>query len=269
MKHTNVLCLLLIAIIGGTLISLSFINPYEREITLSTLILQLSGSKADLPLDVGLPELLNLSIKMIPEIVASIVIGIKLYSNFCTASVYIFSRYTNRIYWFISLVSKMMLTSLLFHVVLVISVIIMTEIRYNIIFCISGLFIALYHILVHSLWQYSMALLISGVAIYVGSDKSTVNIIGMQFLLITLLSLKKYSKCTILYRYNPMSSLILGWHISIIQIINESIRYEENSISFTFSFTYLACLTILITIITGIRIINYDLICSDVEIGGL
>ena len=54
------------AVLCGALLSLAFVNPHNGQITLAELVLQLSGSRGDLPLGTSLPELLSFSIKMAP-----------------------------------------------------------------------------------------------------------------------------------------------------------------------------------------------------------
>lgn len=54
------------AVLCGALLSLAFVNPHNGQITLAELVLQLSGSRGDLPLGTSLPELLSFSIKWHP-----------------------------------------------------------------------------------------------------------------------------------------------------------------------------------------------------------
>lgn len=70
------------AVLCGALLSLAFVNPHNGKITLAELVLQLSGSRGDLPLGTSLPELLSFSIKMAPYFLFELYIGVKLaYSN--------------------------------------------------------------------------------------------------------------------------------------------------------------------------------------------
>ena len=77
----------------GSLLAFSYINPYNGQITLSELILQLSGSRGEFPLGFSsLPELLSFSSKLLPSFLFELYVGTSLYQHFFAASVYIFSR---------------------------------------------------------------------------------------------------------------------------------------------------------------------------------
>lgn len=64
------------AVLCGALLSLAFVNPHNGQITLAELVLQLSGSRGDLPLGTSLPELLSFSIKMAPYFLFELYIGV-------------------------------------------------------------------------------------------------------------------------------------------------------------------------------------------------
>ena len=65
MKHKEITFLLLMGFCCGSLLAFSYINPYNGQITLSELILQLSGSRGEFPLGFSsLPELLSFSSKL-------------------------------------------------------------------------------------------------------------------------------------------------------------------------------------------------------------
>lgn len=68
--------LISMAVLCGALLSLAFVNPHNGKITLAELVLQLSGSRGDLPLGTSLPELLSFSIKMAPYFLFELYIGV-------------------------------------------------------------------------------------------------------------------------------------------------------------------------------------------------
>lgn len=82
MNESNPLSLVSVAVLCGVLLSLAFVNPYSGQVTLSELVLQLSGSRGDLPLGTSLPELLSFSIKMVPYFLFELYIGVYLYRHF-------------------------------------------------------------------------------------------------------------------------------------------------------------------------------------------
>lgn len=264
----NILWNCSIAVFGGILLALSYINPYENSIPLSRLILQLSGSRADLMLGRSFPELLGLSIRMIPVFISSIVIGIELFRHFCTASVYIFSRNTKRLRWFCSEILFMLLLSILFNTFLVLSAIGVTCIRYVVLFDAPGMILCIYHILIYSMWLFITALLLAVVAIYIGSDMSYIIIVGSQVFMIGLLGIANISNNSQYISLNPAAHLVLGWHSSYIESISEVIGNVCTNLSFGLSFSALLVSSLVITVITGYLILHYDILTINAEIGG-
>ena len=87
-------------LISGVYLMTAFVNPYDQEISLSEVILQLSGSRGSFVMGCSLPELLGYMLRMLPCYAVSMIWGIDLYRHFCTAGVYVFSRCTNRLKWY-------------------------------------------------------------------------------------------------------------------------------------------------------------------------
>lgn len=66
MKHKEITFLLLMGFCCGSLLAFTYINPYNGQITLSELILQLSGSRGEFSLGFSsFPELLSFSSKLL------------------------------------------------------------------------------------------------------------------------------------------------------------------------------------------------------------
>ena len=92
---------LIAGILSGGILSIVFINPYDGRILVSEAILQLSGSSGAFPLTPAFKDLISFTIRMIPDYMFELYIGIELYRHFCTASVYVFSRTPKRSGWYI------------------------------------------------------------------------------------------------------------------------------------------------------------------------
>ena len=58
--------------------------------------------------------------------------GILLYRRFCTASIYVFSRYPRRIHWYISEVLPIGGAVLLYKLISLLTIILVTMVRYRI-----------------------------------------------------------------------------------------------------------------------------------------
>ncbi len=83
---------ILLAIPFGVWLSFAYINPYGGTITLSELVLQLSGARGTFALGLNLSELLDLTLRLVPMLVFQALAGTLMYQYYCTASVYVFSQ---------------------------------------------------------------------------------------------------------------------------------------------------------------------------------
>lgn len=211
-QHIKVI--ITIGIVGGILQAFSFINPYFGEITLSELVLQLSGARGEFPLGNSLNEMLEFSERLLPGFVFSAFAGKMLYQHFCTASVYVFSRQTNRTKWYMKIVFRIFWDVMLFYMIFMGTAIIVTVWRYQLIVDEVGINLAFYHYFIHSLWLFSMILLINFVSTFIGSGSAYLFVIGGQLLLIALLSLDILEEIPILRAVNPIAHLVLSWYRS-------------------------------------------------------
>ena len=75
----------MLAVMGGIMLAIGYVNPYAGIISLSELILQLSGSRGDLALGFSINELLSFVMHMIPDFVFEICFGTIIYQHLCTA----------------------------------------------------------------------------------------------------------------------------------------------------------------------------------------
>ena len=65
--HHEKRVVILIGILSGICISLGFIRPFDGVITLSELVLQLSGSRGELSMSCNLVELIGFMLRMMPK----------------------------------------------------------------------------------------------------------------------------------------------------------------------------------------------------------
>ena len=256
------------AIFCGIFLSFSFVNPYGGQISLSELILQLSGSRGEFPLGLSLAELVSFSMRMIPSYIFEAYWGTELYRQFCTASVYVFSRHPNRLRWYFKEIFSIINLVFFFQIVLILSAIVTTIFRYDVQIDNSGAVLFVYHIMIHSAWIYCMTLCANLIAIYVGSSSAFLIVVGIQTILITLLNLIESELHSISIALNPISCLVLGWQTSSITpptpVFNSPYASRLDislSIMVVFSF---------FTTIVGLLLIKrHDLLVADLEIGGI
>lgn len=260
--------ILLVGILGGVFHAFAYINPYTGTIQLSELILQLSGSRGVFPLGNTLTELLEFSMRMLPGYILVAFVGTKVYHHFCTASVYVFSRYPHRVIWYVKEVADVFLTVILFQVLFICTAIALTLCRYQIVFDEPGVGLLLYHFAIHSLWVFFTALLINFLAIYMGSDSAYLSIVGGQMLLIALLAFVEEDTSSIIRTANPISHLVLGWHGSENKLYSDVLITAYPHLNMNDSLLYLAAISVLVMLIGGVIVKKHDLLISNLEMEG-
>lgn len=260
--------ILLIGILGGTFHAFAYINPYSGAIQLSELVLQLSGSRGEFPLGNSLTELLDFSMRMLPGYIFSAFVGTKLYRHFCTASVYVFSRYPHRLTWYSKEVMDVFVSVALFQAIQIGAAIATTIGRYQIIFDGAGIGLLVYHFAIHSLWLFLATLLINLLAIYIGSDSAYLSVIGGQVVLITLLIFVEEDASPFIRAANPISHLVIGWHGSENMLYSEVLRTAYQHLNLNSSLLYMIFISVLIMLIGGAIIKKHDLLISNSETEG-
>lgn len=275
MRYKRITFLLLMSVCCGVLLAFSYINPYNGQITLSELILQLSGSRGEFSLGVSsFPELLSLSSKLLPSFLFELYMGTNLYQHFCTASVYIFSRTPNRVAWYVRECISIACFTLIYQLFLMTTSIIVTCCRYNVIWTSSGWGILTIHIVIYSLWIFSMTLLVNILAIVFDSGNAFAGVTVTQLVFVTcirLLNLLKNDRMifSIVLNLNPIAHLIVGWQYSSVSWLNEAIHAPWNSMPLLGTVFYMIAIAVFLFIIGGKYVDKCDLIISDLEYGGM
>jgi len=258
----------------GCLIAFAYINPYDGKIVLSELVLQLSGSRGNIPLGFSLPELLSFCAKIAPYFLLELYIGTNLYRHFCTASVYIFSRTSNRSKWYTRECYSLAISTLFYQIIFLGTAIGITCLRYQVIWTSAGCWLLLLHIILYSLWAFSMALLVNTLAILIGSGSSFSIVVIVQIILITMITMSNPLKTdcntfSVVLNVNPITHLILGWQISSAEWLNEIIHAPWDTLTLRGSLLYMVAVTAL-TLLFGWGVIyKRDLIIADPEFGGM
>ena len=268
MRH-KILTIIGISVLGGLFLSLMYINPFWGRITLSELILQLSGSRGEFPLGTSVTELIAFSMRMFPNNIFIIVFGTLMYKHFCTASVYVFTRQTNRITWYTKEVCYLALYTFIFQLASAGVTILVTTIRYDVIWNKSGFVLVAFHIALQSFWLYMLTLTMNIIAIKSGSNFAFLMVAGIQILCIALLGFLQIAENTFenLIIMNPITRIILGWHSDPHQWFEDVLNSKYNVLFFSHSFIMLGVLAGIITIFGAYVIGKHDLLIEDTEVG--
>lgn len=252
--------LLIAGILSGGILSIVFINPYDGRILVSEAILQLSGSSGAFPLTPAFKDLISFTIRMLPDYMFELYIGIELYRHFCTASVYVFSRTPNRSRWYIREVLEVAVAVFGYQVIKIFAAMSVTFLRYQIEPDHFGFFLLVFHIIVYSLWVFNVSLLINLISIKYGSNNAFIWIVGIQIFMTALLELVQIFESNltltkIFLNVNPIAHLVVGWHTGTIKELKNSL--EVTYIRLDFKVTLVTMLAISIfSVIVGMYLVS-------------
>lgn len=266
--------LLVLAIAGGLFLAAGYVNPYDGKILLSELVLQLSGSRGEIPLGVSMPELLSLIMRMLPNCLFEIYFGTVLYRHFCTASIYVFSRYPKRIHWYLKEALALGAIVCLYQIILSGTVIITTSLRYQLRIDESGIILLLYHFLIHTVWVYCITLIMNLIAVKGGSSLAFVLVMGAQTICVTALGcirfIMQYLDAEFLKAFlklNPIAHLVLGWHGSDAKAVEQVLNPPFPGLGLNDSLFYFMIICV-VTVLTGAFLVKkHDLLISNMEEG--
>ncbi len=266
---------LLIGLVSGVLLSFMFVKPYEKDILLSNLILQLSGSYGDFVISANPLSMLSLFIRLIPDYVFMLLYGTFIYQHYCTAGVYIFSRILNRRRWFYKESGELLLHSICYVVVQTICVLLTSGIRWNIQIDEAGFLIILCWVILNSLWTFFWTMLINCVAIWTGgSEHGAVTAFAMQVISFMIIGTLDFLQRTLqwmtteeMQQWLPVSlisHMIMAWHTASTSWCKD-ILHEIISTSLVESMLLLLGLSLILTGVTGYILQNQDILGTNGE----
>lgn len=258
--RNKIIPVLIARISSGGILSFVFINPYDGRILVSEAILQLSGSSGAFPLTPAFKDLISFTIRMLPDYMFELYIGIELYRHFCTASVYVFSRTPNRSRWYIREVLEVAVAVFGYQIIKIFAAMSVTFLRYQIEPDHFGFFLLVFHIIVYSLWVFNVSLLINLISIKYGSNNAFIWIVGIQIFMTALLELVQIFESNltltkIFLNVNPIAHLVVGWHTGTIKELKNSL--EVTYIRLDFKVTLVTMLAISIfSVIVGMYLVS-------------
>lgn len=267
--------LFITAVVGGVFLSVMYINPYGGKITLSEATLQLSGSRGEFDLGFSLDNLAAFAARLLPAFLFEMYAGILLYQHFCTASIYVFSRYPHRVKWYIRKAFQLGGAVCAFQMLLLAAAMLTAICRFELRVDSAGIVLLTYHFLIHSLWIYSMTLLINLSALYIGSSAAYVTVNAAQLVCIVLLYpmdlLVRCSDGRITYgmilKWNPVAHLILGWHGCKVGTVERLLESSRLQIDLNHSLVILILFGSFITSAGALIVRKHNLLISDSEMG--
>ncbi len=271
MKAQTALCI----VPTGFGILSGYITRYSKEVFLSDIIL--NSSFYDMA--VNFDYLYQFAVRMSLFIAFNLIFGVYIYKNFCTASVYVFSRNSNRTWWFLKQCMQIALYGIVYMLLNLTGTLVITMIMHVTIKIDAGsLQLLILYFLVYTLWLYITTILINILAMYTNSASSFAVVSVIQLLLISLLGLfntvfpiednPNPGRNIKMMLANPMAHLILGWHDNMSEAADNVKQVFNITINAEHTIVYYTVLAALVTIAGIISVNRYDIIISDHETGG-
>ena len=264
------------AIVWGSLIALIYVNPYSGVIMLSEFVLQLSGSRGEFVLGFSLSELVSFAMRMVPYFIFEAYFGVAFYQHFCTASVYVFSRYPNRIRWYFREIAAVGAGAGLYQILLLGTLILITALRYQIQMDSAGIMLFFYHFLIYFIWFYTMTVLVNLLAVRFGSNRSFFIVFGVQISCIALLGCAGIAErkagnakipINLWLKVNPISHLVLGWQESNINAVNLVLNQHYKGLNLNRSLLLCLLICVVIILLGTIMVSKHDFLISNAEVG--
>jgi hypothetical protein len=241
---------------------------------------------SDIIIEFGFPipsmemvDLMRMSMSFFPLFLFQMLFGTYIYRHFCSASVYYLSRCENRVTWFLKEVLSLYPFMILYIVIMVLVGTLVAEIANQVIYDRESLLLFIYYILIHSLWLFITTLLMNIIAIKLDSGLAFIFTVGIQlsFILLILFSAdlfplddKLYGvRNSILLQLNPASHLVLYWHSSFIETLDNRINSLNIQFDLNRSVILFILLSVIIVVIGTIIVKKQDLILTNNETGGV
>lgn len=264
-----------IGVVCGGLLSLSRINPYDGQITLQDLVLQLSGSRGDFVMELYYGAMVDFGFLMLPFFLYQFYGGIQLYCQFCVASVYVFSRTTNRVKWYFKELWGLCKGLLVLQVFLQGTTLLVAALRWEVMWTTEGWILLGVHVLLFTLWTLTMALGVNLLALIWGSSAGFLVVFALQAgMLAALCTGAKLEPADPalgrLLFLDPISRLVLGWQSGGAFGLEDALpAVYGHVLTLSGSLLLVALMTVAVVILGLVVIQKKDILVSNLETGGV
>lgn len=264
-----------IGVVCGGLLSLSRINPYGGQIALQDLVLQLSGSRGDFVMELYYGAMVDFGFLMLPFFLYQFYGGIQLYRQFCVASVYVFSRTTNRVKWYFTELWGMCKGLLILQVFLQGTTLLVAALRWDVVWTGEGWLLLGIHVLLFTMWTFTMALGVNLLALIWGSNTGFLAVFALQAGMLAALctGAKLESADPTLARLlvlDPVSRLVLGWQSGGAFGLEGALPAEYGHVlTLSGSMLLVALMTAAVLVLGLVAIQKKDILVSNLETGGV
>lgn len=212
-----------------------------------------------------------------PMLVFQIVSGTEIYRHFCLCGVYYFSRCSKRDKWLLRETVRLLCFSVInsFFIIFTFTIVVLFVFK-SISVQTSTFLLAVYYVLIFSLWNFLFSYMINILAFKLKSDRAffiaaSSEVAMSLFYVMFQDSLYKIydmdERAVFMIKADPLSSLFISWHSSVNKDINSFINIFDISFDLNFSLitVFLACAALFLL---SLKIVNgVELIESNKESG--
>ena len=264
-----------IAVVCGVLLSLSRINPYGGRIALQDLVLQLSGSRGEFVMGLYYGAMVDFGFLMLPFFLYQFYGGIQLYRQFCVASVYVFSRTTNRVKWYFTELWGLCKGLVVLQMFLQGTTLLVAALRWEVMWTTEGWVLLGIHVLLFTLWTLTMALGVNLLALIWWSSAGFLVVFALQAgMLAALCTGAKLEPADPalgrLLFLDPISRLVMGWQSGGAFGLEGDLPAEYGHVlTLSGSLLLVALMTVAVVILGLVVIQKKDILVSNLETGGV
>lgn len=266
---------MVVGVVCGGLLSFSRINPYDGQIMLQELVLQLSGSQGDFVMGLHYNAMVDFGFLLLPFFLYQFYGGIQLYRQFCVASVYVFSRTTNRVKWYFKELWGLCKGLLVLQVFLQGTTLLVAALRWEVMWTTEGWILLGIHVLLFTLWTLTMALGVNLLALTWGSSAGFLVVFALQAgMLAALCTGAKLEPADPalgrLLFLDPISRLVLGWQSGGAFGLEDALpAVYGHVLTLSGSLLLVALMTVAVVILGLVVIQKKDILVSNLETGGV
>lgn len=275
MKLKNYGWYVAVAVVCGVLLSFSKVNPYGGQIALQDLVFQLSGSRGDFVMGLYYGAMVDFGFLLLPFFLYQFYGGIQLYRQFCVASVYVFSRTTNRVKWYFSELWRLCTGVLVLQAFLQGTTLLVAALRWNVVWTAEGWILLGIHVLLFSLWTLTMALCVNLAALVWGSSIGFLVVFAIQAGMLAALCTGAKLEPTDpalgrLLFLDPISRLVLGWQSGGGFGLESALPAAYGHVLTLSGSLLLLVVVVAAVVVLGLVVIQKkDILVSNLETGGV
>ena len=264
-----------IGVVCGVLLSFSRVNPYTGQITLHELVFQLSGSRGEFVMGLYYGAMVDFGFLMLPFFLYQFYGGIQLYRQFCVASVYVFSRTTNRVKWYFSEVWGLCKGLVVLQVFLQTTTLLVAALRWNVVWTGEGWILLGVHVLLFTLWTFAMAIGVNLLALVWGSSTGFLVVFALQSAMLAALCMGQGVEppsplLDWLMLLDPVTRLVLGWQSGGIFGLEGVLPAAYGHVlNLSGSLLLVAMMTAAVVVLGLVVIQKKDILVSNLETGGV